>query len=135
MHRFTSPRTSRNPEFPGLFELYDYEADPAETKSLAADQSEVVAQLRAILDKHPEARLQISGNANPEKPAAAKRPVNREELFAKKDTDDDGKLTREEFLANQPDPDKAPQRFTTFDVDMDGVLSRVEFVCIGKRSV
>ena len=40
----------------------------------------------------------------------------------------DGKLTREEFLANQPDPDKAPARFTLFDADKDGVLSREEFV-------
>ncbi len=37
------------------FELYDYEADPAERRNLAADQPEVVARLRAILARHPEA--------------------------------------------------------------------------------
>jgi iduronate 2-sulfatase len=37
------------------FELYDYEADPLETKNLAASQPAVVAQLRAILARHPEA--------------------------------------------------------------------------------
>ena len=38
------------------FELYDYEADPLETKNLAAEQPDVVKQLRAILAKYPEAK-------------------------------------------------------------------------------
>ncbi|MBM3882323.1 MAG: sulfatase [Verrucomicrobia bacterium] len=37
------------------FELYDYETDPLETKNLAATQPEVLARLRAILARHPEA--------------------------------------------------------------------------------
>lgn len=37
-------------------ELYDYQEDPLETKNLAADKPEVVAELRAILAKHPEAK-------------------------------------------------------------------------------
>lgn len=37
-------------------ELYDYQADPDETKNLAAEQPEVVAKLRAILARHPEAK-------------------------------------------------------------------------------
>lgn len=36
-------------------ELYDYEVDPLESKNLAASQPEIVAQLRAILARHPEA--------------------------------------------------------------------------------
>jgi iduronate 2-sulfatase len=40
-------------------ELYDYEADPLETKNLAATQPEVVAQLRAILATQGEAKPQI----------------------------------------------------------------------------
>ena len=39
----------------------------------------------------------------------------------------DGILTREEFLANQPDPEKAPQRFERFDANKDGVLSPDEY--------
>jgi len=35
-------------------------------------------------------------------------------MFARRDKDGDGKLTREEFLANQPDPEQAPKRFETF---------------------
>lgn len=37
-------------------ELYDYEADPLETKNLATEQPDVVNQLCAILGKHPEAQ-------------------------------------------------------------------------------
>lgn len=37
-------------------ELYDYETDPLETKNLAASQPAVVAELRAILARHPEAK-------------------------------------------------------------------------------
>ncbi len=37
-------------------ELYDYVADPGETRNLAAEQPKVVAKLRAILATHPEAK-------------------------------------------------------------------------------
>jgi iduronate 2-sulfatase len=40
-------------------ELYDYEADPAETKNLAGEQAAVVDELRAMLAKQPEAVPQI----------------------------------------------------------------------------
>ncbi|MEX2141157.1 MAG: sulfatase [Pirellulales bacterium] len=54
-------------------ELYDYETDPAETKNLAAEQPETVAQLRAILGKQPEARPQIPGAQQNARGKAAKR--------------------------------------------------------------
>ena len=53
-------------------------------------------------------------------------------MFAKRDKDHDGKLTREEFLANQPDPDEAPKRFTRFDADKDGFVDQEEFVRSGR---
>lgn len=37
-------------------ELYDYTADPFETRNMAAEQPDVVKRLRAILARHPEAR-------------------------------------------------------------------------------
>jgi iduronate 2-sulfatase len=40
-------------------ELYDYVADPGETRNLAASQPEVVAELRAILAREPEAKPQL----------------------------------------------------------------------------
>ena len=42
-------------------ELYDYEADPLETKNLASARPEVVSQLRTLLAQSPKARPQIRG--------------------------------------------------------------------------
>ena len=115
-----------------VFELYDYEADPAETKNLAAEKPDVVAQLRALLAKHPEAKPQIRANAE-EKPQARKPKQDRAAMFASRDKDKDGKLTREEFLLNQPDPDEAPKRYVLFDTDKDGFIDREEFITGGKN--
>jgi iduronate 2-sulfatase len=106
-------------------ELYDYEADPQETKNNVASQPEVAAKLRALLAKEPEAKPQLRA-------AAANPKTDRAALFANKDANKDGKLTREEFLAGQPDPDKAPARFTKFDTDKNGELSREEFIRQGQ---
>lgn len=46
-----------------ILELYDYEKDPLETRNLAKDKPEVVAHLRAILAKQPEAKPQIGARA------------------------------------------------------------------------
>jgi Ca2+-binding EF-hand superfamily protein len=54
-------------------------------------------------------------------------------MFERRDTDRDGKLSREEFLKGQSDPESAPARFTKFDVNQDGVLSRNEFVSSGAK--
>lgn len=122
-------------------ELYDYQTDAAETKNLAAERPEVVAQLRAVLAKQPEAKPQVKAG----KSGAAKAPTStggaksgsskqdRGAMFAKRDKDGDGQLSREEFLTGQPDPDEAPARFVKFDVDKNGTLSREEFVSSGKR--
>ena len=53
-------------------------------------------------------------------------------MFDKRDKDRDGRLTREEFLDGQPDPDEAPKRFPIFDTDKSGDLSREEFIRGGK---
>lgn len=115
-----------------VYELYDYEADPEETKNLAADLPDVVAQLRAHLARQPEAKPQLRQAPQDGKKSSAKPPQDRAKLFAKKDCNGDGTLTREEFLANQPDPDEAPKRFGVFDSNHDGVLSRDEFITMGK---
>jgi iduronate 2-sulfatase len=107
-------------------ELYDYEGDPLETRNLAATQPEVVAELRTLLAKEPEARPQIKDTRT-----AARARQDRTALFERKDTDRDHRLTRAEFLANQPDPAEAPKRFERFDADQDGVLSRDEFIFSG----
>jgi len=51
-----------------ILELYDYEKDPLETKNLAKDKPDVVAHLRTLLAKQPEAKPQIGdGKANSKK--------------------------------------------------------------------
>jgi iduronate 2-sulfatase len=52
-------------------ELYDYVNDPLETKNIADAEPSIVASLRAILEKHPEARPQIKTAANAPVRAAA----------------------------------------------------------------
>lgn len=47
-------------------ELYDYQVDPLEKKNLAQENPELVAQLRAILAKLPEAKPQMSDEGAPE---------------------------------------------------------------------
>jgi iduronate 2-sulfatase len=121
-----------------VFELYDYESDPDETKNLAPEQSAVVAELKGFLAAHPEAVPQIRAKAAAETPSAKSggkpkgSPKDRSAMFRQRDKDQDGRLTREEFLLNQPDPDEAPKRFPVFDADGDGFLSEVEFVKSGK---
>ncbi|MDB6152108.1 MAG: betC 7, partial [Chthoniobacteraceae bacterium] len=101
----------------------DYENDPLETKNLANARPEVVAKLRGILSSQfPEAKPQI---------ASEKEKADRAALFAKRDKDQDGQLTREEFLRDQPDPAEAPKRFDKFDADKNGTLSRDEFIYSG----
>ena len=54
--------------------------------------------------------------------------MDRAALFEKKDKNHDGKLSFEEFMANQPDPEAAKKRFEQWDTGKKGFLSREEFI-------
>jgi iduronate 2-sulfatase len=111
------------------YELYDYQTDPGETKNLASAQPEVVKMLSTLLQQMPEAKAQVSAKAATEEaPAPPGGGKDRTIMFADRDTNRDGKLSREEFLPNQPDPQEAPARFKRFDSNRDGELSKEEFV-------
>lgn len=115
------------------YELYDYQVDPLETKNVAAAMPEVITTMRALLASHPEAKQQIkvkAGKAKIEKPDAKKK--DRHAMFRSRDADKDGRLSKEEFLFKQPDPEEAPKRFPVFDANHDGFLSEEEFVKSGK---
>jgi iduronate 2-sulfatase len=115
-------------------ELYDMQRDPGETVNVAdkPESAEVVTQhselLRARLSMPPPKGLKLVSLDKTDADTAPKPKNDRAALLATKDKNGDGRLTREEFLANQPDPKEAPQRFERFDTDKDGSLSREEFV-------
>jgi arylsulfatase A-like enzyme len=109
-----------------LFNLAD---DIGETRDLAGEKPELAERLhKAWLDW--SATLPPRANPVTSKPATAgaKPAQDRAALFELKDKSRDGKLSREEFLANQIDPETAKTRFETWDSDGDGFLSREEFV-------
>lgn len=132
-HRLVEWKKIGAPVSSADLELYDYQTDPLETKNVAAEQPSVVAKLQGLLAQHPEALPQIK--AEPAAQSSKDKPqTDRNALFDSKDKNKDGKLTREEFLANQPDPKEAPKRFLRFDTNQDGTLSREEFVTSGGKS-
>ena len=134
-HRLVEWKRPGAPAESAVLELYDYEADAAETKNLAAEQPSIVARLRAVLAQQPEAKPQVGAAKKASaKPGAARPRQDRAAMFARRDKNGDGRLSREEFLANQPDPDEAPKRFVAFDTDKDGFLSKDEFITMGGKA-
>ena len=122
--RLTLWRNRRSHEIVAT-ELYDEQNDPAETVNLA-DRSEhraVVERLTKFLPPAPPDAPLVAGGRSPQ---------NRAALFERKDTNHDGQLTREEFMANQLDPAAAAKRWLNFDTNKDGVLSREEFIGMGR---
>ncbi|MFO0943941.1 MAG: sulfatase-like hydrolase/transferase [Pirellulales bacterium] len=113
-------------------ELYDYQADPLESRNLASEQPAVVEQLRSLLSKHPEAKPQIKVDKADESPAKKSGSQDRNVMFDKRDKNKDGMLTFDEFMSGQPDPEAAKLRFPKFDKNQDKQLSRDEFVNSGK---
>ena len=63
----------------------------------------------------------------PKKPAAEKSKATPEELFKNADKNNDGKISKEEFVAGKKDPAAAEKVFTSKDKDKDGFLSPEEF--------
>jgi arylsulfatase A-like enzyme len=111
-------------------ELYDEQKDPAETVNLAGkpENKSVIETLSKHLPSPLESKDAGWTPQAPSKETGGKAPLDRVALFEKKDKDHDGRLSREEFLSSQPDPEAAKARFDRWDVDKDGFLSREEFV-------
>lgn len=117
-------------------QLFNLAEDIGEKHDLAGEKPELRDRLhKAWLDW--SATLPPRANPQPaktgkKKAAGGSNPAqDRGALFELKDKNQDGKLDREEFLANQSDPEAAKGRFLKWDVDKDGGLSREEFVSMG----
>lgn len=68
------------------------------------------------------------------KPAeGAKKAVDMDAMFKKKDANSDGKVSKEEFLKGQKDAAKAETQFGKKDKDSDGNLTLEEFKAGGKK--
>ncbi len=113
-------------------ELYDEVNDPHETKNVA-DQPEH-AEVIARLSKHLPPPIAAAQTPSPAGKAPAAKPAatDRATMFERRDTNKDGKLTKEEFMAKQRDPEQAAQNFVKFDKDKNGEISKDEFVKMGQ---
>jgi arylsulfatase A-like enzyme len=123
----------RSPRSPKL-QLFNLADDIGETIDLAGEKPDIVERLdKAWLDWSG----QLPPRANPVASKAAtstgKAPQDRAALFALKDKNRDDRLSREEFLANQTDPETAGSRFGRWDVDGNGFLNRDEFISMGAK--
>jgi N-acetylgalactosamine-6-sulfatase len=112
-------------------ELFDIPADPAETQNVAAAHPEVVARLAGLALAWKSTLP--PGEEKPLPRPKGKAQPNRAAMFTAKDTNHDGRLSREEYLHKFPDQAEGRRRFPLFDTNGDGVLSREEFITMGGR--
>ncbi len=50
---------AEDPSTDRIYELYDYEVDPLETKNYAQEKPDVLNELKAILARHPQVKPQV----------------------------------------------------------------------------
>lgn len=71
-YRLVEWKKAGAPAASAVIELYDYQSDPLETRNVAASHPDVVARLRGLIARLPEARPQIK-DESPKTNAAAER--------------------------------------------------------------
>lgn len=93
-----------------------------------------VTSFLAILALSAVTSFAADGDA-PKKPEGdkGKPKLSPEEMFAKKDADKDGKVSKAEYLKGAKDAAKAEASFTAKDKDKDGSLSKEEFTAAPKK--
>lgn len=58
-YRLVEWKVPGEPADSAIFELYDYQTDPLESRNLASERPDVLSELRGILGRHPEAKRQL----------------------------------------------------------------------------
>ena len=135
-------------------ELFNIPEDIGEERNVAAAHPETVKSLTArAVDwtkslppspardriRETDRPQKTSGEAQSpktkDKPNAAITPVQRALIFKKWDTDQDGRLSIQEYKAGIGEKQDAVQRFKYFDIDNDGLLTETEFVNAGKHEL
>lgn len=143
-------------------QFFDEDKDPGELHNLIdnAQLAGEVARHRTLLQawmqttkdtfgKGPEVLSEVKRRENGKKrktePASKGTPApplsdvpkkpetDRAASFKKKDTNHDGKLSLEEYLASQKDAEAAKKRFQRWNADKDGFLSLEEFINEGGK--
>jgi N-acetylgalactosamine-6-sulfatase len=121
-------------------QLFNIPKDAAEKHDVAAAHPEVVKELTAkvlawakTLPASPARDKFVAGaiKAGPKSAPKAKSTLDRPKIFVSWDKDNDGFLSKEEFIPHIADKADAPDRFVRFDTDKDGRLSKEEFVKAG----
>jgi arylsulfatase A-like enzyme len=112
-------------------QLFNLAEDLGEQCDRASEQPERVAQMHRAWLSWGAALPPRAAPPAAKAGAAAPAKQDRAALFATKDKNQDGRLSREEYLANQVDAAEAKGRFDKWDADQDGALSRDEFVRMG----
>lgn len=97
-----------------------------------------IAAVAATLTPKPDAK-----STPPANPAATLKPdavaptdalaAERAAKFDRLDKDKRGKLTLEEYVSRQSDPEGAKKRFSKFDVNRDGIVTREEYIANGAK--
>ncbi|NCZ96198.1 DUF4976 domain-containing protein [bacterium] len=84
-YRLVEWKQPGEPADKATLELYDYETDPLEKKNLALEKPEIVAKLRAVLAKIPEAKPQQGEEGSPESGYEKKEKKEKKKMKSKDD--------------------------------------------------
>lgn len=114
-------------------QLFDLSKDVGEKHDLADQRPEDVKRLAALLEQWRQGNVKpLWGPRSGVSNDGGSPPSGRERLFGQRDKNQDGRISKDEFMAAQKDQAEGGKRFAKFDKNQDGSLDRDEFVRMGK---